>query len=87
MRCHRLFSSDLGKFAVADDCLIELKVYSSGAKGVLGCWPNLASDQEVRLRDSTIKFKSDLTDLNVVRVSYEPIRYQWKRGIDVETAR
>ncbi|ORX38450.1 RNA dependent RNA polymerase-domain-containing protein [Kockovaella imperatae] len=46
-----------------------IQVRLGGAKGVLGCWPNLAGDHEVRLRPSMIKFQSILKDLNVVRLA------------------
>lgn len=41
----------------------------SGAKGVLTHCPEKAGPHEIRLRPSTIKFESDLTQLNAVRVS------------------
>ncbi|GFZ50894.1 hypothetical protein JCM24511_08652 [Saitozyma sp. JCM 24511] len=40
-----------------------------GAKGVLACWPNMVGEHEIRLRKSNIKFESNLTDLNVVRLA------------------
>lgn len=42
---------------------------SSGAKGVLSDWSQLVSEYEIRLRPSMIKFRSDLADLNVIRVN------------------
>lgn len=42
---------------------------SSGAKGVLSDWSQLVNEYEIRLRPSMIKFRSDLADLNVIRVS------------------
>lgn len=41
----------------------------SGAKGVLSDWSQLVNEYEIRLRPSMIKFKSDLADLNVIRVN------------------
>ncbi|WVN86300.1 uncharacterized protein L203_101463 [Cryptococcus depauperatus CBS 7841] len=40
-----------------------------GAKGVLVDWPHLVENLEIRLRPSLIKFKSDLADLNVIRIA------------------
>ncbi|AFR96691.2 RNA-dependent RNA polymerase 1 [Cryptococcus neoformans C23] len=40
-----------------------------GAKGVLSDWSQLVSEYEIRLRPSMIKFRSDLADLNVIRIA------------------
>lgn len=49
--------------------LLADNMVSSGAKGVLSDWSQLVNEYEIRLRPSMIKFRSDLADLNVVRVS------------------
>lgn len=56
---------------------------SSGAKGVLSDWSQLVNEYEIRLRPSMIKFRSDLADLNVIRVSpFISHSFPWRYIID-----
>ncbi|KAK8854698.1 hypothetical protein IAR55_003437 [Kwoniella newhampshirensis] len=57
-----------------------------GAKGVLADWPHLAKPFEVRLRPSLIKFESNLSDLNVVRIAKYQVAFLNRQFINIMCA-
>ncbi|WWC90607.1 uncharacterized protein L201_005543 [Kwoniella dendrophila CBS 6074] len=57
-----------------------------GAKGVLAHWPHLCQPDEVRLRDSLVKFQSSLSDLNVVRIAKYQVAFLNRQFINIMCA-
>nr|XP_019011562.1 RNA-dependent RNA polymerase 1 [Kwoniella pini CBS 10737]OCF50343.1 RNA-dependent RNA polymerase 1 [Kwoniella pini CBS 10737] len=57
-----------------------------GAKGVLAHWPDLCQKDEVRLRPSLIKFQSNLSDLNVVRIAKYQVAFLNRQFINIMCA-
>ncbi|WWC63397.1 uncharacterized protein I303_105997 [Kwoniella dejecticola CBS 10117] len=57
-----------------------------GAKGVLAHWPKLCEANEVRLRKSLVKFESDLSDLNVVRIAKYQVAFLNRQFINIMCA-
>ncbi|WVQ95053.1 hypothetical protein IAU59_002145 [Kwoniella sp. CBS 9459] len=57
-----------------------------GAKGVLADWPKLCKTHEVRLRPSLIKFESNLSDLNVVRIAKYQVAFLNRQFINIMCA-